>query len=409
MPNAVAILDPKRDACTYPYKELTGCGVGFKLVQGYCNHYNLPDELWLDLLDLVAISIASDIVSITGENRILAYYTSISINCFPRMGVKSIIEQANIRVQYPPKENTIFSRQITISDLVFFIGPKINAAGRMKSGKESVRLLVCEDEDKSKEIGENIEEQNKERKELDKKATEEAVNQFVSLESNKEKKCIVVYNPDWVKGIIGIVASRLVEEFYRPVVVFTDSTDGLLTGSARSIKEFNIYDGIDHCSHLLEHFGGHKYAAGLSLKKENLEAFKIQFEQFVIDHIQEEPLVPEIEIDLKLDLSEINQSFVNNLKRFAPFGPGNMSPLFLSSHVSEAGNPKIVGERHLKMTVFQRETKHEPLDVIAFNQKEHFEPILKNNDFDILYHVEENTWNNVTNIQLNVKDIRINE
>ena len=251
------------------------------------------------------------------------------------MGVKSIIEQANIRVQYPPKENTIFSRQITISDLVFFIGPKINAAGRMKSGKESVRLLVCEDEDKSKEIGENIEEQNKERKELDKKATEEAVNQFVSLESNKEKKCIVVYNPDWVKGIIGIVASRLVEEFYRPVVVFTDSTDGLLTGSARSIKEFNIYDGIDHCSHLLEHFGGHKYAAGLSLKKENLEAFKIQFEQFVIDHIQEEPLVPEIEIDLKLDLSEINQSFVNNLKRFAPFGPGNMSPLFLSSHVSE--------------------------------------------------------------------------
>ena len=409
LPNAVAILDPKRDACTYPYKELTGCGVGFKLVQGYCNHYNLPDELWLDLLDLVAISIASDIVSITGENRILAYYGLISINCFPRMGVKSIIEQANIRVQYPPKENTIFSRQITISDLVFFIGPKINAAGRMKSGKESVRLLVCEDEDKSKEIGENIEEQNKERKELDKKATEEAVNQFVSLESNKEKKCIVVYNPDWVKGIIGIVASRLVEEFYRPVVVFTDSTDGLLTGSARSIKEFNIYDGIDHCSHLLEHFGGHKYAAGLSLKKENLEAFKIQFEQFVIDHIQEEPLVPEIEIDLKLDLSEINQSFVNNLKRFAPFGPGNMSPLFLSSHVSEAGNSKIVGERHLKMTVFQRETKHEPLDVIAFNQKEHFEPILKNNDFDILYHVEENTWNNVTNIQLNVKDIRINE
>lgn len=409
LPNAVAILDPKRDACTYPYKELTGCGVGFKLIQAYCNHFELPDQLWLSLLDLVAISIASDIVSITGENRILAYYGLIIINRFPRMGVKSIIEQANIRIQYPPKKNTIFSRQITISDLVFFIGPKINAAGRMKSGKESVRLLVCDDEDKSKEIGENIEEQNKERKELDKKATEEAVNQFVSLESNKDKKCIVVYNPDWVKGIIGIVASRLVEEFYRPVVVFTDSTDGLLTGSARSIKEFNIYDGIDHCSHLLEHFGGHKYAAGLSLKKENLEAFKEQFEQFVVDHIQEDPLVPEIEIDLKLDLSEITQSFVDNLMRFAPFGPGNMSPLFLSSHVSEAGNPKIVGERHLKMTVFQRETKHVPLDVIAFNQKEYFEPILKNNDFNIIYHVEKNTWNNVTNTQLNVKDIKINE
>ena len=248
LPNAVAILDPKCSGCPYPYKELSGCGVGFKLIQGYCKMFDLPDQLWLSRIDLVAISIASDIVAITGENRILAYFGLIIINRFPRKGIQSIIEQSGFKIQYPPKTETIFNRQISISDLVFFVGPRINAAGRIKTGRESVKLLICEDEDKSKDLGYNINKHNDERRELDKKATEEAINIILSNPEYKEKKSLVVYNPNWNKGIIGIVASRLVEEFYRPVIVITDSPDGLITGSARSVKEFNIYDGIDYCS-----------------------------------------------------------------------------------------------------------------------------------------------------------------
>lgn len=409
LPKAIAILDPKRKGCNYPYKELSGCGVGFKFIQGYCQHFELPDQLWLSKIDLVAISIASDIVAITGENRILAYYGLIIINRFPRMGVKSILEQAKIKVVRDPNEETIFSRQISISDLVFFVGPRINAAGRIKTGRESVKLLVCDDEDKSKDIGENINNQNDARRELDKKATEEAINHILTSEEFKERRSIVIYNPGWNKGIIGIVASRLVEEFYKPIIVITDSPDGLITGSARSIKEFNIYDGIDYCADLLEHFGGHKFAAGLSLKKENLDSFVEKFEEYVVANIQEEPLTPELLVDLELDLSEINNSFVSNLKKFAPYGPGNMAPTFLSKHVIEEGKAKIVGDKHLKMRVSYRNKSVQPIDVIAFNQHIYFKQIVDHNDFDIVYHVEENTWNNNTTIQLNVKDIKINE
>ncbi len=409
LPKAIAILDPKRKGCNYPYKELSGCGVGFKFIQGYCQHFELPDQLWLSKIDLVAISIASDIVAITGENRILAYYGLIIINRFPRMGVKSILEQAKIKVVRDPNEETIFSRQISISDLVFFVGPRINAAGRIKTGRESVKLLVCDDEDKSKDIGENINNQNDARRELDKKATEEAINHILTSEEFKERRSIVIYNPGWNKGIIGIVASRLVEEFYKPIIVITDSPDGLITGSARSIKEFNIYDGIDYCADLLEHFGGHKFAAGLSLKKENLDRFIEKFEEYVVANIQEEPLTPELLVDLELDLSEINNSFVSNLKKFAPYGPGNMAPTFLSKHVIEEGKAKIVGDKHLKMRVSYRNKSVQPIDVIAFNQHIYFKQIVDHNDFDIVYHVEENTWNNNTTIQLNVKDIKINE
>lgn len=409
LPKAVAILDPKRKGCNYPYKELSGCGVGFKFIQGYCQKFELPDQLWLSKIDLCAISIASDIVAITGENRILAYYGLIIINRFPRMGVKSIIEQAKIKVQYPPSKDTIFNRQISISDLVFFIGPRINAAGRIKTGRESVKLLICEDEDKSKGIGENINNHNEERRELDKKATEEAINQILTTDEFTDRRSIVIYNPTWNKGIIGIVASRLVEEFYRPVIVITDSPEGLITGSARSVKEFNIYDGIDHCSDLLEHFGGHKFAAGLSLKRENLDKFIEKFEDYVVANMQVEPLVPELMVDLELDLSEINNSFVNNLKKFAPYGPENMAPIFLSKNVVEEGKARIVGDKHLKMRVSYRTKSVQPIDVIAFNQRKYYDQIVLLNDFDIIYHVEENTWNNVTNIQLNVKDIKINE
>lgn len=440
LPNAVAILDPKCNGCEYPYKELSGCGVGFKLVQGYCIKNGLPDQIWLSKLDLVAISIASDIVAITGENRILAYFGLIIINRFPRIGIKSIIEQSGIKIHYPPKEDTIFSRVISISDLVFYVGPRINAAGRMKTGRESVRLMVCEDEDKSMDIGKNINDQNDARRELDKKATVEAINLVLNSEINKHKKSIILYNPEWNKGIIGIVASRLVEEFYRPTIVLTRSPDGLVTGSARSVKEFDIYNGIDSCSDLLEHFGGHKFAAGLSLKEENLEAFSDRFEHFVNDNLEEDAFVPEIEIDAILDLGEITTNFVKNLKRFAPFGPGNMAPIFLSRKVVEEGSGKVVGEKHLKMRFLYQDRSVPPVDSIMFNSREHLNSITKKkyakndkflqymglktmdqldvkehltkiaavSDFDIVYQVEENVWNNITSIQLNIKDIQYN-
>lgn len=441
LPNAVAILDPKCNGCNYPYKELSGCGVGFKLIQGYCKKFNLPDQIWLSKIDLVAISIASDIVAITGENRILAYFGLIIINRFPRMGIKSIIEQSGIKIHYPPREETIFSRVISISDLVFYVGPRINAAGRVKTGRESVKLLVCEDEDKSMDIGKNINDQNDARRELDKKATFEAINMVLDLDAAPHKKSIILYNPDWNKGIIGIVASRLVEEFYRPTIIMTKSPDGLITGSARSVKEFDIYNGIDACSDLLEHFGGHKFAAGLSMKEENLEAFMDRFEQFVDEHLEEDAFVPEIEVDMELDLSEITPGFLRNLKKFAPFGPGNMAPIFLSKRVVEEGFGKIVGEKHLKMRVLYRDKPVQPIDAIGFNIKEHVKTLCKEkyqnnpdflkylgiesidqldmklhfskitaiNDFDILYHVEENSWNNTVSLQLNIKDIRFSD
>lgn len=406
LPNAVAILDPKRSDCDYPYKELSGCGVGFKLIQGYCQHFNLPDQLWLSRMDLVAISIASDIVAITGENRILAHFGLEIINKFPRVGIKSILDQAGIKLHFPFKEETIFSRVISISDLVFYVGPRINAAGRMKSGRESVRLFICEDEDKSADIGKRINTQNEQRKEQDRNATEEAIHMIRTSHEYDKRKSIVIYNPTWFKGIIGIVASRLVEEFYKPTIVLTKSSDGLITGSARSVKEFNIYDGIDSCSDLLEHFGGHKFAAGLSMKEENLEEFVEKFEQYVNENLEESSFVPEIAVDMPLDLSEITHGFLNNLKRFAPFGPGNMEPVFQSNTVVDEGNGRIVGDKHLKCRVLYPDRPVQPIDVIAFNMKDKLPLIKDNKRFDLLYHVEENIWNNTVNIQLNVKDIR---
>ena len=406
LPPAVAILDPKRKDCPYPYKEISGCGVGFKLIQGYCQKYKLPDQLWLSRMDLVAISIASDIMAITGENRILAHFGLEIINKFPRVGIKSILDQAGIKLHYPFKEETIFSRVISISDLVFYVGPRINAAGRMKSGRESVRLFIFEDEDKSVDIAKRINTQNEERKEQDRNATEEAIHTIRTSHEYVNRKSIVIYNPNWFKGIIGIVASRLVEVFYKPTIVLTKSSDGLITGSARSVKEFNIYDGIDYCSDLLEHFGGHKFAAGLSMKEENLEEFIEKFEQYVSDNLEESSFVPEISVDMPLDLSEITHSFLNNLKRFAPFGPGNMEPIFQSNNVVDEGAARIVGDKHLKARVQYPDRPVRPIDVIAFNQKDKLEMIKDNKTFDVLYHVEENVWNNVVNIQLNVKDIR---
>ncbi len=406
LPDAVAILDPKRKDCPYPYKELSGCGVGFKFIQGYCQKYRLPDQLWLSRMDLVAISIASDIVEITGENRILAHFGLEIINKFPRMGVKTILEQADIKLHYPFKEETIFSRVISISDLVFYVGPRINAAGRMKSGRESVRLFICEDEEKSAAIGNHIKTQNEQRKEQDRNATEDAIHIIRTSHEYVNRKSIVIYNPNWFKGIIGIVASRLVEIFFKPTIVLTKSSDGLITGSARSVKEFNIYNGIDFCSELLEHFGGHKFAAGLSMKEENLEEFTERFEQYVSENLEESSYMPEIVVDLPLDLSEITPVFINQLKRFAPFGPGNMEPVFQSNGVVDEGAARIVGDKHLKARVLYPDKMVHPIDIIAFNQKDKLDIIANNKVFDMLYHVEENVWNNNVSIQLNVKDIR---
>ncbi len=406
LPKAVAILDPKRKDCEYPYKELSGCGVGLKFIQGYCQRYKLPDQLWLSRMDLVAISIASDIVAITGENRILAHFGLEIINKFPRTGIKSILDQCGIKIHYPFKEETIFSRVISISDLVFYVGPRINAAGRMKSGRESVRLFIVEDEMKSIDIGKRINIQNEERKQQDRNATEEAIQMIKDSHEYINRKSIVVYNPNWFKGIIGIVASRLVEEFYKPTIVLTKSSDGLITGSARSVKEFNIYDGIECCSDLLEHFGGHKFAAGLSMKEENLEEFVERFEQYVAENLDETSTVPEISVDLPLDLSEITHSFMENLKRFAPFGPGNMEPVFQSNGVIDEGNGRIVGDKHLKCRVLYPDRLVQPIDVIALNMKDKLKFIKDAQRFDMLYHVEENVWINSVNIQLNVKDIR---
>ena len=406
LPQAVAILDPKRKDCAYPYKELSGCGVGFKLIQGYCQQYKLPDQLWLSRMDLVAISIASDIVAITGENRILAHFGLEIINKFPRMGIKSILDQSGIKIHYPFKEETIFSRVISISDLVFYVGPRINAAGRMKSGRESVRLFIVEDEDKSADIGKRINTQNEQRKEQDRNATEEAIHMIKGSHEYIGRKSIVIYNPNWFKGIIGIVASRLVEVFYKPTIVLTKSSDGLITGSARSVKEFNIYDGIDSCSDLLEHFGGHKFAAGLSMKEENLEEFIEKFEAYVNENLDETSTIPEISVDMPLDLSEVTHSFMNHLKQFAPFGPGNMEPVFQSNGLVDEGMGRIVGDKHLKCRVLYPDRVVQPIDVIAFNMKDKLPLIRDNKSFDMLYHVEENVWNNVVNIQLNAKDIR---
>ncbi|MDR3047893.1 MAG: single-stranded-DNA-specific exonuclease RecJ [Bacteroidales bacterium] len=441
LPDACAILDPKNPDCDYPFKELSGCGVGFKLVQGYCIRFGLPDQIWLSKMDLVAISVASDIVSITGENRILTHFGLMIINRFPRVGIKSIIEQSGIKIHYPPREETIFSRVISVSDLVFFVGPRINAAGRMKTGRESVRLMVCENEDKSIEIGSNINSHNDARRELDKKATFEAIDMISSSENFLRRKSIVLYNPEWNKGIIGIVASRLVEEFYKPTIILTRSPDGLITGSARSVKGFDIYKGIDACSDLLEHFGGHIFAAGLSLKEENLAKFSDMFEHFVNDNVQENSLVPEIEVDVEIDLGDITTNFFKNLNKFAPFGPGNMLPVFLSTNVVEEGFGRIVGKNHLKMRFLYPQKSVHPLDAIFFNSKEHltdlckekyknntdflhflginsieeldlekhFKKIASVNEFDIIYHVEENCWNNQVNIQLNIQDMRFSK
>ena len=407
IPDAVAVLDPKRNDSEYPYNELSGCGIGFKLIQAFTIKNNIPFTLIEKYLDLVAISIASDIVPITGENRILAYYGLKLINTKPRVGIEAVLRFSNIckSNDYNSDSELFFKRELTINDLVFLISPRINAAGRMESGKSSVELLICESIEKALQVGELINNNNIDRKNLDSFTTQQAIDIIKNDSFLKDSKSTVLFHPEWHKGVIGIVASRLTEEYYRPTIILTQS-NGLITGSARSVKDFDIYDAIEACSDLLEHFGGHKYAAGLSLKPENLDKFRIRFEEEVCKSIKENMLTPEIEIDDIINLNDINSKFYNILKQFSPFGPGNMSPVFQTDNVKDAGYSKVVGNNHIKLAVINPEIASYPFSGIAFQQADSFPYIQKGFPFSICFHIEENEWNGKTSLQLNVKDIK---
>ena len=412
LPAAAAVLDAKRLDCNYPFKELSGCGVGFKLICAFAEKNKIPFSEAEQYLDLVAISIASDVVPILGENRILAYYGLKLVNNVPRPGIEAILEFSNIKRKVDTAEiiskqsKTIFNRELSINDLVFLIGPRLNAAGRIENGKSSVELLISEKLSLAEELGLGINCSNNERRSLDTSITQHAINMIQEDSTLLNGKSTVIFHPDWHKGVVGIVASRLTESYYRPTIVLTQS-NGLITGSARSIKDFDIYDAIDACSDLLEHFGGHKYAAGLSLKPENLDAFRKRFEEVVISTITEEMLTPEIEIDGLINLNEINTKFFDVLKQFAPFGPENMAPVFQTNTVVDKGYARMVGSNHLKLSVSQPGYTDKYFGAIAFQQGEHLQYISKKIPFNICYHIDENEWNGMTSLQLNVKDIKL--
>ena len=416
IPAAVAVLDPKRPDCTYPYKELSGCGVGFKLVTALSMRLKLPIDEVYELLDLLAVSIAADIVPITGENRVLAYYGLKQLNKKPRPGIEAILQHANIyrREEDPDRvdgeKDNALTRELTISDLVFLIGPRINAAGRIDKASDSVRLLLAEKHEHALKLAANINELNDTRRELDNGITEEALNMIADDEELRNARSTVIFNENWHKGVIGIVASRLTDYYYRPTIVLTRAND-LITGSARSIKNFDIYDAIDHCSDLLERFGGHKYAAGLSMRPENVEEFRRRFEAYIREHLSPEDLVPELEVDLKIQFRDITSKFMRILTQFAPFGPGNTAPVFWSDNIVDAGGSRPVGgHKHLKLTVRQQgDDERNVFSGIAFQKGDLFSRIHSGEPFSICYNLEYNYWQGKTTLQLNVKDIKFKE
>ena len=396
IPEAVAVLDPKRSGCSYPYKELSGCGVGFKLIQAYAMKNSISFEQIIPYLDLVAVSIASDIVPITGENRILAFFGLQELNNNPRTGLKAIIKIAGLE-----------DKDITIDDIVFKIGPRINAAGRIESGKSSVELLIADTEDLALSMGSVINNFNNTRRTIDGTITEQAKNLIAANQEMQTRKSTVLYNSDWHKGVIGIVASRLIESYYRPTIILTES-NGYITGSARSVMGFDLYQAIDACSDLLENFGGHMYAAGLTMKKENLKAFQRRFEEVVSETISPEMLIPVVEIDTEIKLSDITPRFFRILKQFQPFGPGNLAPVFLTENVVDNGTGGLVGatREHLKLNLIQEEDPYTVFPAIAFNQAQHYDKISDGYAFDICYNVDENEFRGNITLQLKIKDIK---
>jgi single-stranded-DNA-specific exonuclease len=391
LPKAIAVLDPKRDDCDYPFKELCGCGVGFKLIQALAENEDKTIDDLIEYLDLVATAIGADIVPITGENRTLAYFGMQVINSNPRAGFKAIIHQ-------------IKKEELTITDVVFIIAPRINAAGRMKHGNYAVTLLTETNFELAQQYAAEIEQFNTDRREADQQITHEAL---LQIEANNEanRHTTVVYNESWHKGVIGIVASRLTETYYRPTLVFTKSGDKL-AASARSVSGFDVYNALEACAEHIEQFGGHKYAAGLTLKEENYEAFKQAFEDEVTKTIDKNLLVPEIKVDLKIDLNFIDDKLMRILKQFAPYGPGNMTPIFMTDKLKDTGYGKCVGEddKHLRITVTQ--SNAEKLVAIGFNLGDKYDLISNKKPFSAVYSIDENVWNGNVSLQLKLRDIK---
>lgn len=394
LPAAVAILNPKLEDSTYPFRHLSGCGVGYKFMQAFAMSNGLPVRDLESYLDLVAVSIAADIVPMIGENRILTFYGLRRLNSNPNMGLRAIMRICGLT-----------GREITLSDVIFKIGPRINASGRMQSGREAVDLLVARNAEKAREKALEIDQYNQDRKELDKQITEEA-QALLDAAANAGNKSIVMYNEDWHRGIIGIVASRLTEVYYKPAVVLT-LTNGLASGSSRSVQGFDIYSAVEACEDLLENFGGHTYAVGLSMKPENIPAFAERFEKYVAEHISEAQLKPTHEVDADLRFDEINLDMLHFLKRLNPYGPGNMKPVFRTSGVHSVSSSKIVGKSgdHIKLDITNAEAHH-VVHAIAFNMAERFDEIADGQPFTIVYTIEENKHHAAGYpIQLLVKDI----
>jgi len=392
IPNAVAVLDPKREDCEYPYKELCGCGVGFKLIQALANKKGETIEDLMPYLDLVSIAIAADIVPITGENRILAYYGLQVINTNPRNGIKAMIHQLN-------------KNELTITDVVFIIAPRINAAGRIKHGNYAVELLTELDFDAAVKFASEIEINNNDRKDLDKTITYEALQQITD-HHEEQTFSTVVYAETWHKGVIGIVASRLIETYYRPTLVFTKSGDKL-AASARSVKGFDVYNALEECAEFIEQFGGHKYAAGLTLKAENYENFKNKFEEVVKNTLPEELRTPEITIDAEINLTEITPKFFRIMNQLAPFGPQNMRPVFMATGLRDNGYGKKVGEdeSHLRLNIFEGSNKA-TYNAIGFGMGDQFELVQNGKAFKAVFNIDENHWNGYTSLQLLLKDLK---
>ncbi|MBR1766501.1 MAG: DHH family phosphoesterase [Bacteroidales bacterium] len=450
VPQAVAVLDPKQKDCPYPYKELSGCGIGFKIVEAHLEQRmgvrlcDLPEQLdatrrqrqeelklrLLKYLDLVAVSIASDIVPIMGENRVLAFFGLRVLNTKPRAGIEAILkfghvdrrkaDQAEAADGGEKGKTGYFEKELTITDLVFLVGPRINAAGRIRSAFDSVRLMLTEDPAIARRLADDINEYNLQRKELDTSATEEAKRRIEQDPFYQGRQSLVLYDPSWHRGVVGIVASRIVEAYYKPTIVFTRGSDDLITGSARSAGEFDVHQALEKCADLLEHFGGHKSAAGVSLRQENMQAFINRFESLARESLGEEEALPEIEIDAEIGFSQITPKFLRILKQFAPFGPENNVPVFLTRELVDTGYASVVGRPrnkdgkidetkpgHLKFNAIAINERSRPFPAIAFQMGGSLGRMLTER-FDLCYQLEENYWRGRTEIQLNVKDIKFN-
>ena len=394
LPKAVAVLNMKREDCPYPYKDLSGCGVGFKLAQAYTQQYSLPFDNLVPLLQLLAMSIASDIVPITGENRILAHYGIKQINQAPFAGISAVINVAGIE-----------AKKLTINELVYKLGPRINACGRMKSGRAAVELLLTDDATFARQQAEEVNQHNEERRDCDTETTKEALAMLEEDTSFAQRRSTVVYAPHWHKGVVGIVASRLTETYYRPTIVLTAGEDGIISGSARSVGGFDIYAAIDSCLDLLTNFGGHKYAAGLSMHIDNLPAFCERFEHYVATHIREDQLQPTLLVEAELELADITPAFYNVIRYLEPFGPGNPRPLFATRNLINHRDTRVVGKtgEHLRLDVTDRAYA---ITGIAFGRADMAQHIQNGNAVDICYELDENTFNNRTSIQMMAQDIK---